>query len=131
MVAEAERLGCKPEDVPGIASFPSSLLSEKSCAAQEVRLQEWKVGDMRREEMHKAARVEEAGAGREEAARVEEAAAPKESIAKMERRRQRRMMKQHEAAPAEAAGADRGGSTSGGSRGSRGCSTNRGSSKEH
>jgi hypothetical protein len=45
---------------------------------------------MWREEMHKAARVEEAGAGREEAARVEEAAAPKASIAKVERKRRRR-----------------------------------------
>ena len=62
-MVEAERLGCEPGDVPGIASFPGTLLSKKSWAAQEVRRREWEAADMRVEEMHKAAR--------EEAARVE------------------------------------------------------------
>ena len=34
VVAEAQQLGCEPGDLPGIASFPTTLLSGKSWAEQ-------------------------------------------------------------------------------------------------
>ena len=73
MGAEAQQLGCKPGDLPAIASYPCTLLSAKPWAEEGERELQWQAADSRN------AKMEEAGA---------------EGLAKMEKRKQRRCNEQ-------------------------------------